>query len=110
MSSIKEIIDNVKVLYGWDGANVLPEIEENPEDISVVVKYCDHGDEFLVIKTREGKTYEYGCYENRPYGSLETFVRKPHLYKQFDECSAISNKIYFYLLQHFRYRSMSYLQ
>ena len=64
MISMQKILNNVKVLEGWDGCNVEPRIEENPEEIWMLIKYSNHGDEYLVVGTRDGMMYEYGCYVN----------------------------------------------
>ena len=55
--TMKEVLEGVKVLKGWRNIEVLPEIEEKIDDISFIVKYSRYGDEYLVIGTRDGRTY-----------------------------------------------------
>lgn len=79
MTTIKEVLENVKVLEGWVDIKVLPEIEEKFEDILFVVEYRRYGDEYLIIGTRDGRVYEYGCYANLKFDFYD-YLRKPVLH------------------------------
>lgn len=79
MTTMKEALGGVKVLNGWANIKVLPEIEEKVEDISFMVEYRRHGDEYLIIGTRDGDVYEYGCYENLRFNFCN-YLRKPVLH------------------------------
>lgn len=99
---MKHTIENL-ILGNWGGIRLRAEIEEKLEDIDLVIKYNDHGDDFLVIRSN-GKYYEYGYWLNRnfqpeydevinsqrDYG----FIRKPKLFHKFDKNCEFSNKIY----------------
>lgn len=76
--TMKEVLEGVKVLEGWANIKVLPEIEEKIDDISFIVKYNLYGDEYLIIGTRDGHTYEYGCYANLKFDSYN-YLRNPVL-------------------------------
>lgn len=105
-------MDNIlskTILRDWGGINVVADIDEKIEDIRVAVKYSDHGDDFLFIKTKDGKAYEYGWYIGRrdvfcpDYDRLIEspnnwgFIRKPKLSCAFDAKCSLSNEIYFYV-------------
>lgn len=90
-------------IHNWDGIKLKADIDENPDDIIAAVLYSDHGDSFLVVKTKE-KVYEYGWWLDRPgYGydlldentwrNRDEFIKLPKLYGKLDEQSNISNKI-----------------
>lgn len=108
MSIMEETLNNVKVLKGWGGMNVLPEVEERPEDIWMLIKYSDHGDEFLVVGTRDGKVHEYACYVNRKYSEYGQYQRNVRLYKKIDGMSSVSNKIFFEFERGFKKSHMSF--
>lgn len=96
MTNIKEALENVKILKGWRGYDMLPKVEENHEDIWLLIKYQDHGDEFLVVGTRDGRRYEYGCYTNRDDSKCNKYERDPVYFKKPDSesCAKLSNKIF----------------
>lgn len=101
------------ILRDWGGINVIANIDEGLEDVKVAVKYSDHGDDFLFVKTKDGKAYEYGWYVGRrdvfcpDYDELITsqndwgFIRKPELYFAYDKRSRLSNEICFYVMRRF---------
>ena len=101
------------ILRDWGGFNVIADIDEKLEDIRVAVKYDDHGDEFLFIKTKDDKAYEYGWYINRrdvfcpDYDELIKspndygFIRKPKLTYAYDKRCLLSNRIYHYVMDAF---------
>lgn len=90
------------ILGNYDKIKVRPEIEEKIEDIDLVIKYTDHGDEFLVVRSN-GKYYEYGWWQNRyghpDYADLDKpwaenyYIRKPKLYFKEDYRHALSNEL-----------------
>lgn len=102
MTKTEQTLKETKVLYGWDGMDVLPNVEEDPNDIWLLIEYVDHGDHFLVVGTKDGKFYEYGLYFNRErstlFGSDYYFngIRRPKLYKiiKSRETADVSNKIF----------------
>lgn len=101
------------ILRNWDGINVIANIDEKLENIMVAVKYSDHGDDFLFVKTRDGKMYEYGWYIGRrdvfcpDYDELIKsqddwgFIRKPELFCAYDKRCELSNEIYWYVADRF---------
>ena len=101
------------ILRNWGGINVTSDIDEKLEDISVAVKYSDHGDDFLFIKTKDGKEYEYGWYIGREdvfcpdYDDLIKspndcgFIRKPRLIYAYDNRHVLSNEIFWYVKKNF---------
>ena len=94
MTLAEKTLNEVPVLRGWRGMDVLTSVDENPKDIWMMVLYDYHGDDFLIVRTRDMKTYRYGCYANLKHSELYTYVREPKLYKKFDEHAVVSNKIY----------------
>ena len=109
-------MDNIlskTILRDWGGINVVADIDEKIEDIRVAVKYSDHGDDFLFIKTKDGKAYEYGWYIGRrdvfcpDYNELIKspnnwgFIRKPRLICTFDDKCVLGNEIYWYIADRF---------
>ena len=101
------------ILRNWDGINVIANIDEKLEDIMLAVKYSDHGDDFLFVKTMDSKMYEYGWYIGRrdvfcpDYDELIEspnnwgFIRKPELFCAYDKRCVLSNKIYWYVADRF---------
>lgn len=91
------------ILGNYDKIKVRTEIEEKIEDIDLAIKYTDHGDEFLVIRSN-GKYYEYGWWQHRPghpdYKDLDKpyyancYIRKPKLYFKEDHKYTLSNSLY----------------
>lgn len=93
---MKEDLNNV-ILNNWEGIRVRTDIDEKMEEIVLAIKYEDHGDDFLLIKTKE-KTYEYGWWLNREkhfypkydelyngkYDWTKLFIRRPELFHRFD--------------------------
>ena len=95
------------VLNNYGGFNLKADVDENPEDIIAAVCYCDHADDFLVVKTKDA-CYEYGlfvtrngwdarCLDDEKHHSRQYFLKMPKLTGKFDYRSEIANKIYFYL-------------
>lgn len=99
-------MDNITkeiILGNWGGIRVNASIDERLEDIVRMIKYTDHGDDFLIVKTRD-EIYKYGWFLNRrfepDYDDLDRtmynnwFIRKPKLFYAFDKNSVLSNEIY----------------
>lgn len=109
---MKNLIENklkeIEYLCSWENLNVLPEVEEKPEDIWLLIKYDDHGDDFLVVGTRDGKLYQYALYENMKYSECYHYVRAPKLYKGLDYYANVSNAIFFELERLFQKSHMSF--
>ena len=92
-------------LVNWGGIVCNVVTDEEIGDIKLAIKYEDHGDEFLYVKTYSGEEYEYGYYLNR-YGYSdfdparnngepdEEFIRRPILFKIPDKRSSLSNDIF----------------
>lgn len=97
MMTMEKALENCKVLKGWDGYDVKLDLEENPDDIWMAIKYSDHGDEYLIVGTKDRKVYKYGCFVNLKWYNYMSFIRKPVLYKELDEMGIVSNKIFFEL-------------
>lgn len=100
---MKNTLENL-ILGNWGGIRLRAEIEEKLEDIDLIIKYNDHGDDFLVIRSN-GKYYEYGYWLNRKFQPEYDviissqrdygFIRKPKLFCAFDKNCILANKIYF---------------
>lgn len=84
------------ILTNWGGYNVKPNVEETDDEIKLMVLYEDHGDKFIIIRTKEGNTYEYGYYLNRSNGYWG-FVRTPQLFTAVDKWSTLANRTFAYL-------------
>ena len=96
------------ILKNYGG--IIVEVTDNLENAIAIIKYVDHGDEFLVVKT-EDRIYEYGWFLNRGWypnyeiitnnleeyvGENKRFIKAPELYYKMDHNSQASNKIFFY--------------
>lgn len=97
-----------ETLHNWGGLTLNVITDEEIKDICLAIKYEDHGDEFLYIRTYSGEEYEYGywlgrrdCWEDfdpaKNNGeSDDTFIRRPILFKKPNDYS-ISNETLWYL-------------
>lgn len=81
-------------LSAWGGICVSSKIDERKEDVDKLAIYQDHGDDYLIVKTKDGNVYRYGYFRNLQY-SPSFYVREPVLFRKEDERSSISNKIFF---------------
>ena len=81
-------------LSAWKGFCVASQIDEPKENIDKLIIYEDHGDDFEIVKTKDGKIYKYGYFINLKYPPT-SYVRETTLLRKEDERSAISNKIFF---------------
>ncbi len=70
---IQEILNEELVVYGHK--NIKPNVEEDIKDILGIVKYEDHGDEYLIIITENG-SFEYGYYKNLRFNN-HNYLREP---------------------------------
>ena len=100
-----------EILNNWGGIKVLAEIEETADDANLAIKYNDHGDEFILVRMKDGRMFEYGYYLNRigcpdpkdifgnncPSWYKDWFVRKPHFHYEIDERSFLANEMHFYI-------------
>ena len=79
--------------------------DEELKDIDLAIKYHDHGDEFLYIRTYSKEQYVYGYWFDRPGlsefditknngESDSSHIRRPILYKKPDVRSEMSNEVY----------------
>lgn len=72
---LRELISEPLCAHGV--GEVRANVEEDADDIVLAVCYEDHGDDFLYIRTKDGKEFKYGWYINRPFGDSKGFVRRP---------------------------------
>lgn len=96
---------NEIILGNWGGIRLNANINEELKDVILAIQYNDHGDDFLLIRTKEN-TYEYGWWLNRKnepeYDDLyngkyywkNRFVRRPELFHKVDDKCRLSNEIY----------------
>lgn len=105
-----KVLEGIKEINAWGGIKLIPQIEEKAEDIWLLVTYEDHGDDFVVVGTKDGKCYEYGYWLNRRdfYPELTEWARKPMTYKKEDEYSVLSNRIYREFNYYFKERNGGY--
>jgi hypothetical protein len=96
------------ILRNWGGIRLNANIDEELEDIDLAILYNDHGDDFLLIRTKDNTYYEYGWWLNRErhfypkYDDLYNgtcdwkrwFVRRPELLHKIDNNSEFSNRIH----------------
>lgn len=97
-------------LNSYDNITLKTNVDDEINNIDLVIKYNDHGDDFLLVRSN-GNIYEYGYWLNRygypSYSELHNsnydfgFVRKPELYYDYDERSSFSNEIYKHAKQNF---------
>lgn len=101
-------LEGVKEINAWGGIKLIPQIEEKAEDIWLLVTYEDHGDDFVVVGTKDGKCYEYGYWLNRNGFNPDwmNWVRRPITYKKEDEYAKLSNDIYHEFHYEFREKGL----
>lgn len=70
-------------LNAWNNIVVKVVTDEDIEDMSWAAVIEDHGDEYLVVKMKDGRAYEYGCYANLKDSQyyLSKLVKQPELFK-----------------------------
>ena len=90
-----------ETLQNWGDVVVTAITEEEINDIERAVVYCNHGDDFLLIRTKDGDYYKYGWFLNRTlypdYDELaydNSFIVKPHLYNLYDKYHEKENEIF----------------
>jgi hypothetical protein len=98
---------NEIILGNYGGIRVDAKVDEKLEDVKLIIEYDDHGDEFLIVKTKDNNIYEYGWYLNRKYTmdydeviNSESdcgFIRKPKLFYKEDDNAQCSNDIFWRL-------------
>ena len=96
-----------EILNNYGGFTVLADVEEAKDDVNLAIKYNDHGDDFIFVRTKDGKTFKYGLFVTRngypDYWQLDQswcqnyFVRKPKMYLKWDERSGLANEMHFYI-------------
>lgn len=98
-----------ETLKNWGGVTLNAVTDEDIKDISLVIKYNDHGDEFLYIRTYSGEQYTYGYWLNRKdylrYDQFnpetndgrsdEFFIKRPILFRLPDKDCIYKNAAYF---------------
>lgn len=99
---MKNTLENL-ILGNWGGIRLNANIDEELEDIILAIQYNDHGDDFLLIRTKDN-TYEYGWWLNRPgypeydeiyngkYDWQRSFIKRPELFYKFDNRCEFSNE------------------
>ena len=90
---MKFIFGNV-ALSAWGEVCMCSQIDEKENEIEKLIIYTDHGDDYLIVKTKDGKIYKYGYFLNLKFSPIN-YIRKPVLFRKEDEMSYISNKIFF---------------
>lgn len=97
-----------ETLQNYKGIRLNAITDEELKDICLAIKYLDHGDEFLYIRTYSGEQYEYGYWLDRKDcwadfdpaknngESDSVFIRRPILFKRPNDYS-ISNETLWYL-------------
>ena len=108
MENIQAILESCKVLKGWGGCDVELRLDEVPKDIWMLIKYSDHGDEYLVVGTTDKKIFRYGCFANLKWYKYMEFIRKPELFRKLDDRGIVSNTIFFELENKLRKSPMSF--
>ena len=93
------------VLRNWGGITLNVVTDEDIQNINLAIKYHDHGDEFLYVRTNSGEEYEYGYWLNRKFfedfdinknsGESDAFfLKRPILFNVPDKRSELSNSIF----------------
>lgn len=85
-----------RTLNAWKGIVVKVVTDEDVEDMEWAAVLEDHGDEYLIVKTKDKKLYKYGCFANLKNAeyTLKNLVKKPEMYGNIDSHKT-SNEIYF---------------
>ena len=93
-----------EILNNWGGFKVLANVEETTDNANLAIQYDDHGDEFIFVRTKDGRIFEYGLYVTRKcepdMSELELscykdyFIRKPTMYYEWDNRSSLAYEIY----------------
>lgn len=96
-------------LAAWGGYTLKIDLIDKEEDIVLMLKYSNHGDEYLITKNKNGDCYEYGMYYNLKYYWKDNpdIIRPVDLYCEDDEHAAMSNerrRFWHYTLYEKKYR------
>lgn len=83
-------------LNAWKNIVVKVVTDEDIEDMSWAAVIEVHGDEYLVVKMKDGRAYEYGCYANLKDSEyiLKNLSKQPEMFRGSDRFASASNKIY----------------
>jgi hypothetical protein len=83
-----------RTLHAWKDIVVKVVTDEDMDDMEWAVVTKDHGDEWLIVKTKDKKVYKYGCFANLKNADyiLNHLITKPVMYKE--DCANTSNDIY----------------
>lgn len=100
-SKINEILQ--KPIHCWNEMILKPEVDESIDSIWLVIRYNDHGDDFLLIGTKDGKFHRYGYFVDRTCEFVRdsSYERKPSTYKKPDERAIASNTLFFAFRERF---------
>lgn len=83
-------------LNAWGNIVVKVITDEDIEDMSWAAVIEDHGDEYLVVKMKDGRAYKYGCFANLKDSEyiLKNLSKQPEMFRGSDRFASLSNKIY----------------
>lgn len=96
-----------ETLKSWGGLTLSAITDEDMKDICLAIKYHDHGDEFLFVRTYSGERYTYGYWldrvtcvsdfseETNDGRSDRWFLKRPILFRKPDHRCNITNKACF---------------
>lgn len=82
-------------LNAWKNIVVKVVTDEDIEDMSWAAVIEDRGDEYLVVKMKDGRAYKYGCFANLKNSSyyLSKLVKQPELFKPLDNLSSYFSEL-----------------
>lgn len=83
-------------LNAWKNIIVKVVTDEDIEDMSWAAVINDHGDEYLVVKMKDGRAFKYGCFANLKDSEyiLKNLSKQPEMFRASDRFASASNKIY----------------
>lgn len=87
-----------RTLSCWGGYTIECITDEDIEDIEYAFVTNNHGDDWLIVKTKEGKIYKYGWWFNLSDSEIwidtKDFITKPVRFKKKDKNSNLANDFY----------------
>lgn len=103
-------------LYAYGDICLKADIEESIDDIEIAVGYHNHGDHYIYVKTKEGATYDYGCFFNLKFEdnyeniNEAKYLRVPEMFSIYEDSKThiLSNELYFRFEELFQKSHMSF--
>jgi len=92
MTTINNSEKVFNTIKSYKAPTVITNIEERAEDIKLIVKYEDHGDEFIYVRTKAGEEFRYGFFLNYADRNFD-FIKTPEIHNnlEYDSYQKVEN-------------------